>query len=66
MDELLAEYLGIHYGDGHLSKPLNYTYRIHITTNIREKEYALFVQRIFLVLFNKNMTYKEIKEKHSI
>lgn len=66
MDEDLAEYLGIHFGDGNLSIPTNYDYRICICLNLKEKTYADHVQKLFRQLFNKEMRYSEDKKRHAI
>lgn len=66
MNEQLAEYLGIHYGDGNLSLPNNHTYSISVCLNLKEKQYALYVRKLYLQLFNKLMHYSENEKKNSI
>lgn len=52
---LLAEFMGIIVGDGHLSK-----YQTGVTTNSKtDKEHALFIQRLIRQLFAVSATVKE-------
>ncbi len=66
MDEALAEYLGIHFGDGHLSLPVNASYRLTVSLNLRDKKYAEYVSGLYLQLFEKRMHYAEYPDKHLI
>ena len=66
MDEGLAEYLGIHFGDGHLSLPANCSYRLTVSLNLRDKGYADYVQELYHHTFDKRMHHREYPEKHLI
>lgn len=52
MSNELAELIGIHYGDGYMSKEKNFTYRIFYSCNIHEKEYVGHIIHLFNNLFN--------------
>lgn len=65
MSKELAEFVGIHFGDGcmHIS---NFTYRIYYSFNARDKEYVLYVKNLFYSLFNANMKVEERISKNTI
>lgn len=65
MSKELAEFIGIHFGDGcmHIS---NFTYRIYYSFNVRDKEYVFYVKNLFYSLFNANMKLEERISRNTI
>lgn len=59
---LLAEFMGIIIGDGHLSN-----YQVLVTTNSKtDKEHALFIQKLIWKLFSASSTAKEKPDKNAV
>lgn len=65
MSNELAELVGIHFGDGHMSK-YNYTYRLHYTCNIKEEKYSKYIIVLFKKLFNAPFSVYKRDEKGCI
>lgn len=60
--KLLAEFMGILFGDGHLSN-----YQIIITTNSRtDRKHAFFVQQLMKKLFHTSITIKSRKNENTM
>ncbi len=59
---LLAEFIGIVFGDGHLSE-----YQTSITTNSKtDKEHAIFIQKLIQRLFAVSATVKEKTNENTV
>lgn len=66
MSKELAELVGIHFGDGRMSKDINYTYVIDCTLNRRDIQYAEYVKELFYKIFNINMKVYKSKSKNDV
>lgn len=63
--ETLAEYIGIHYGDGNLMIDKNYSYRITISLNLlKDKDFSQYVRYLCAKLFDLRMTISDNPEKN--
>lgn len=65
MSPELAEFVGIHFGDGCMNIS-SFTYRLYYSFNARDKEYILYVKDLFYRLFNVTMKVEEVMSKNII
>lgn len=66
MSSELAEIVGIHFGDGNMNKSPNFTYRLLITCNLREIQYAHQIVKLFKKTFNLTLNISERPRKNCI
>jgi intein-encoded DNA endonuclease-like protein len=66
MSEQLAEVVGIQFGDGSLQNRYNCTYKIGYTLNLRDSEYADYVQLLLFNCFHVNFTRKIDSKRNCI
>lgn len=65
MSPELAEILGIHFGDGHLSYGHNFTYGLSYTFDSRKPEYPKHVMRLFKEVFNITPRMSKLRGKNA-
>ena len=66
MSEELAEFLGIHLGDGSMSKDYRYTYKVTYTCNSAEVQYAQYITDLFERLFNVRLRIVRDDKSHCV
>lgn len=63
MSSELAELVGIHFGDGHMTKRKHHGYRLHYSCNMSEREYMHYITNKFEKLFNISLKLYERSDK---
>jgi hypothetical protein len=59
----LAEIIGIHFGDGYMTKKYRYTYKITYTCNLLEEQYVEHILNLFSKIFNISLKIYRIPDK---
>tara|TARA_Y100000310_G_scaffold146303_2_gene145619 strand:- start:3988 stop:4635 length:648 start_codon:yes stop_codon:yes gene_type:complete len=66
MSKELAEFIGIHFGDGYMKRRERGTYDLHYSINLRDIEYANHINTLFYSLFNIKLKMFIIPQKNAI
>jgi intein/homing endonuclease len=59
----LAEIIGIHFGDGHMTKKYRYTYKITYTCNLLEEPYVKHILNLFSKIFNISLKIYRVPDR---
>lgn len=62
----IAEFIGIHFGDGSMSNKGSNKYRIYYSFNLRDIEYAEYVRNLIYSIFNINIKLGKREKKHEV